>query len=75
MNKIMEPTLEVQLTLSELRAVVKSLGIGTDQLAKKTIRLGTGRRADEVSEELGLLVSALQEFQGTLLEGLKGDTE
>jgi hypothetical protein len=30
-----EPTLEVQLTLTQLRCVVKSLSIGTDQLAKK----------------------------------------
>ena len=51
-NRKDEPTLEVTLTLSELRAVVKSLAIGVDQLAKKTQRLGDGRRADTTHADL-----------------------
>jgi hypothetical protein len=35
-----EPVLEIQLTLTQLRVVVKSLSIGTDQLAKKIQRQG-----------------------------------
>ena len=44
-----EPTLEVTMTLSELRAVIKSLSIGVDQLSKKQMRQGdSGRRAESV---------------------------
>ena len=35
-----EPTIEVSITLSELRAVTKSLSIGCDQLAKKITKDG-----------------------------------
>ncbi len=68
-----EPTLEVTLTTSELRAVVKSLSIGVDQLAKKIQRLGDGRRADETHDEFVELLSAKQEMEDVLLEALQGD--
>ena len=51
MSRKNEPTLDVTITLSELRAVVKSLSIGVDQLAKKINRLGDGPRADDVYNE------------------------
>ena len=62
-----EPTLEVTLTLSELRAVIKSLSIGVDQLSKKQMRQGdTGRRATSVYEEYELLLSAKAEMEDVL---------
>lgn len=72
-NRKDEPTLDITLTLSELRAVVKSLAIGVDQLAKKTQRLGDGRRADTTHAELEELLSAKQEMEEVLLEALRGD--
>ena len=71
-NRKDEPTLEVTLTLSELRAVVKSLAIGVDQLAKKNNRLGDGRIADSTHAELEELLSAKGEMEEVLLEALRG---
>ena len=68
-----EPTLEVTLTLSELRAVVKSLSIGVDQLAKKIQRLGDGKRADSTHTEFVELLSAKQEMATVLSLALQGD--
>jgi hypothetical protein len=68
-----EPTLEVTLTLSELRAVVKSLSIGVDQLAKKIQRLGDGKRADSTHTEFVELLSAKQEMETVLSLALQGD--
>jgi hypothetical protein len=68
-----EPTLEVTLTLSELRAVVKSLSIGVDQLAKKIQRLGDGKRADSIHTEFVELLSAKQEMETVLSLALQGD--
>ena len=67
-----EPTLEVSVTLTELMAVVKSLSIGVDQLAKKIQRLGDGKRADSIHEELTALLSAKQEMEDVLTAGLGG---
>ena len=65
-----EPTLEVTMTLSELRAVIKSLSIGVDQLSKKQMRrevqASTGRRAESVYEEYHLLLSAKSEMEDVL---------
>lgn len=68
-----EPQVEVLMTLSELRAVVKSLSIGVDQLAKKAIRLHDNRRADSVQEELELLISAKSEMEDVLSAVLGGN--
>jgi uncharacterized coiled-coil DUF342 family protein len=67
-----EPTLEVSVTLTELMAVVKSLSIGVDQLAKKIQRLGDGKRADSIHEELTALLSAKQEMEDVLTAALGG---
>lgn len=62
-----EPTLEVTMTLSELRAVIKSLSIGVDQLSKKQMRQGDSRRrAESVYEEYELLLSAKAEMEDVL---------
>ena len=68
-----EPTLEVTITLTELRAVVKSLSIGADQLAKKINRLGDDKRADETFTEFADLMSAKKEMEEVLLAALQGE--
>lgn len=68
-----EPTVDISLTLSELRSVVKSLSIGADQLAKKIQRLGDGHRANETWLEYNELVTAKQEMEDVLSQVLKGD--
>lgn len=68
-----EPQVEVLLSLSELRAVVKSLAIGVDQLAKKAMRLHNNKRADSVQDELELLISAKSEMEDVLSAALGGN--
>lgn len=68
-----EPVLEVQLTLTQLRCVVKSLSIGTDQLAKKIQRQGDNSRADQAYLEFQELLNAKQELESVLNAGLAGD--
>ena len=70
-----EPTLDVTLTLSELRAVVKSLSIGVDQLAKKIQRQGNNSRADLAYVEFKALLNAKQEMESVLNAGLSGGEE
>ena len=67
-----EPMLEVQLTLTQLRVVVKSLSIGTDQLAKKIQRQGNNSRADLAYAEFKALLNAKQEMESVLNAGLSG---
>jgi len=68
-----EPQVEVLLSLSELRAVVKSLAIGVDQLAKKSMRLSGSKRVNSVQEELELLISAKSEMEDVLSAALGGN--
>jgi len=68
-----EPTLEVQLTLTQLRCVVKSLSIGVDQLAKKIQRQGDNKRADLAYLEFRALMDAKNEFESVLSAGLSGE--
>ena len=68
-----EPTIEVTVTLSELRTVIKSLSIGVDQLAKKLNRLGDDKRANDVFAEFADLMSAKREMEEVLIEALKGE--
>ena len=73
MDRKLEPTLEVTMTLLELRAVVKSLSIGVDQLAKKINRLGDDRRANDIFTEFAALMSAKREMESVLIQALQGD--
>ena len=68
-----EPTLEVTITLTELRAVIKSLSIGVDQLAKKINRLGDDKSANETFTEFADLMSAKKEMEEVLLAALQGE--
>ena len=69
-----EPTLEVSMTLSELRAVIKSLAIGVDQLAKKIQRFAMDERVESVHTELTELLSAKHEMETVLALALQGDS-
>lgn len=69
-----EPTLEVSMTLSELQAVIKSLAIGVDQLAKKIQRFAMDERVDSVHTELTELLSAKHEMETVLALALQGDS-
>ena len=63
-------TINIQLEIDELRAVVKSLSIGCDQLAKKAMRLGAGKTRESVAEELALLNTAKWELETALRDAL-----
>ena len=67
-----EPVLEIRLTLTQLRVVVKSLSIGTDQLEKKIQRHGDNSRADLAYIEFRELLNAKQELESVLNAGLSG---
>lgn len=69
-----EPTIEVSLTLSELRAVIKSLAIGVDQLAKKVMRFAMDERVESVHTELTELLSAKHEMETVMSLALQGDS-
>lgn len=63
-------TITIELGIDELRAVVKSLSIGCDQLAKKALRLGSGKTREDVASELTLLSNAKWELESALNEAL-----
>lgn len=65
------PTLEISLTLDELRSVAKSLGIGCDQLSRKIYKLAESHRAPDVIEEYKLLMRAKAECEAVLVEAMK----
>ena len=69
-----EPTIEVSLTLSELRAVIKSLAIGVDQLTKKVMRFAMDERVESVHTELTELLSAKHEMETVMSLALQGDS-
>lgn len=71
----MENVVEVQFSVNELCSVVKSLGIGTDQLAKKLSRFpkGGGKHYDELCDEYESLTNALGECQSVLTVVLRSN--
>jgi hypothetical protein len=68
-----EPSVEVTITLNELRAVIKSLSIGVDQLAKKLQRLTGHVISDSLYQEYLWLSTAKKEMEETLQARLKGE--
>jgi hypothetical protein len=68
-----ERAVDVTITLNELRAVVKSLSIGVDQLAKKLQRLTGHVISDSLYQEYLWLSEAKKEFESVLIETLKGE--
>lgn len=73
----MNNVVEVQFSVEELCSVVKSLGIGTDQLAKKLSRYpkGGGKHFIELCDEYESLTNALGECQSVLTAVLRSNNE
>jgi hypothetical protein len=67
----MELTVTINLTFDELRAVIKSVSIGCDQLTKKLERVGSSKWQSDVHDELTLLTSANAVFSERLVNALK----
>lgn len=57
----------VDLTVAEMRAVVKSLSIGIDQLMRKTERV-SGIRKAEIMDEIVLLSSAKLSIEEVMID-------
>lgn len=58
------------LSMDELRAVVKSLSIGCDQMLKKLERVQYTKWQDSTSSEYGLLMSAKHKLEQSLMKGV-----
>lgn len=56
----------VSLEFNELRAVIKSLSIGCDQLSKKLERLSSTKYSQDTQDELLLLMESLSKFNDAL---------
>lgn len=65
-------TINVELSFDELRAVIKSLSIGCDQLSKKLERLTTTRYSQDTHDELLLLMKASSKFNDAMSEAILG---
>ena len=61
---------QIYLTASEMRAVVKSLGIGIDQLVRKADRV-SGSRRDDIIEDCVLLSQAKLSIEEVLIEAIQ----
>lgn len=68
-------TVTMQFSLDELRAIVKSLGIGADQLAKKLDRLKFTDKERETLSEYALLSRAKLQFEQELVAVLEREQE
>lgn len=66
----MELTISTQLTIDELRATIKSLSIGCDQVAKKLYRVSSTKWQDGVTEEYALLMTSKQKMETALVQFL-----
>lgn len=64
--------IQISLQFDELRAVVKSLSIGCDQLSRKLDRLSTSKYSKDTQEELLVLMQANNKMQDALAEVIEG---
>lgn len=69
-EEIMYPEIQTTLTYAELRAVIKSLSIGCDQLASKLERMNETKYRSGVESELTLLLEANRKFNGSLYSAI-----
>lgn len=67
----MTPEITVNFPYEEVRAVIKSISIGCEQLTKKLERVESTKWEPTVKSELELLMSANARFQNSLLNALK----
>jgi hypothetical protein len=63
---------QVTFTYAELRAVIKSLNIGCDQLTRKLERMSSTQYHSDVEADLKQLVSASQKLSTVMYDGLQG---
>lgn len=68
-------TVTMQFSLDELRAIVKSLSIGSDQLAKKLDRHKFTDKEREILSEYALLSRAKLQFEQELVALLERERE
>jgi hypothetical protein len=73
METIMNAQYQVTFTYAELRAVIKSLNIGCDQLTRKLERMSSTQYHSDVEADLKQLVSASQKLSAVMYDGLQGD--
>jgi hypothetical protein len=64
--------IQISLQFDELRAVVKSLSIGCDQLSRKLDRLSSSKYSKDTQEELLVLMQANNKMQDALAEVIEG---
>jgi hypothetical protein len=64
--------IQISLQFEELRAVVKSLSIGCDQLSRKLDRLSSSKYSKDTQEELLVLMQANNKMQDALAEVIEG---
>jgi hypothetical protein len=68
-----QPYFEVRLTLEQINAVIKSVGITLDKAATKLLRLPpTGRLADETKAEFSALSEGLDLLRDVQHDALVG---
>lgn len=65
-----EQTSMIEMNLDEMRACVKSLGIGIDQLMRKTERV-SGSRKEEILNEIVLLSNAKFAIEEAMIEQIR----
>ncbi len=64
---------QITFTYPELRAVIKSLNIGCDQLTRKLERMTSTKYHSDVESDLKQLVSASQKLTAVMYDGLQED--
>lgn len=67
----MTPEITVNFPIEEMRAIIKSLSIGCEQLTKKLERVESTKWEREVREELELLMSANNRIQSAMLNAIR----
>jgi hypothetical protein len=67
----MQHTTTTEMTIDELRAVIKSLSIGCDQVSKKIDRLTDTKWQEGVTQEYALLMRAKHECERALVRAME----
>ena len=68
-------TVTMQFSLEELRAIVKSLSIGTDQLAKKLDRIKFTDLERDILKDYAILSRAKMQFEQELIRVVEQEAD
>lgn len=68
-------TVTMQFSLEELRAIVKSLSIGTDQLAKKLDRIKFTDLERDILKDYAILSRAKMQFEQELIRVVEWEAD